>query len=384
MKLLLAAMSFAALAQTALGAPVQADFNVIYSLNGGLAGAPPNAPMVADHSGNLYGTTKFSGINCTSTAAACGAVFQLSGAGVFTILHGFTGTPDGGEPITGLTWVDGQLFGRTLLGGAYGVGTIFSMNPDGSNYQIRHNNVFGKGVDPYSPFPFLPAPGGGVYGLGQYGVSGNGVLYLWEPKDTVINLHNFTGRADGSWPTSLVQDQQGNLYGSTRLGGACTASRQGCGVIYEVNPTTRQFTTLYTFTGTEDGAEPLLGSVGADGTLYGISTPTQYQGGAGQIFTLSPTGAGYKFTLGKQVFSGNPGDTPTSGPQPGPDGTLVGTTFLSLYVVKNNQVFDYVPLDASSELLGPLTVTGSGTIYGVGVTGNDVQDGYLYSFSAKP
>jgi uncharacterized repeat protein (TIGR03803 family) len=80
--------------------------------------------LVRDGAGNLYGTTSdFAG-------CVCGTVFKLDPAGVLTVLHSFTGDPDGRRPFAGLVMDSANnLYGTTLLGGNRDGGTIFKIAP---------------------------------------------------------------------------------------------------------------------------------------------------------------------------------------------------------------------------------------------------------------
>jgi uncharacterized repeat protein (TIGR03803 family) len=81
----------------------------------------------------LYGTTSIGG------AVGVGTVFQLTLAGVETILHDFAGAPsDGQEPDSSLTHdAAGNLYGTAAIGGSgdcppglgVGCGTIFKVVP---------------------------------------------------------------------------------------------------------------------------------------------------------------------------------------------------------------------------------------------------------------
>jgi uncharacterized repeat protein (TIGR03803 family) len=362
----------------AMAAPAtQGVFTPVYAFPGGAGGSYPNAPLVFDHSGNLYGTTQEGGEYCQyGPAFGCGTVFRLDSQGHLTTLHTFTGGADGFEPRAGLLLMDGRLYGSTYTG------TLFSLKPDGSDYTVIEE--FPSYSRANLEYELLPAPGGGVYGISYISTGpGNGFLFLWEPKDTLFTLHRFTGGADGGAPTSLVEDQAGNLFGSTQAGGSCAANpRHGCGVVFKVDHATRAFSVLYTFTGGSDGAQPLLGSVDASGTVHGAAQPTELRVGNGLLFSLVPSGSSYRYVQGSGVFTGSP-LTVTSGPVPGPGNTLVGTSYGALYFDLADHVFS-AKTSILGNFIGPEAVTPDGTIYGVAKYYAQGSYGTIYSFTHAP
>jgi uncharacterized repeat protein (TIGR03803 family) len=153
---------------------------VLYSFKGGSDGSGPAAGLIADSSGNLYGTTYLggafaSGCNGIFADLGCGVVFKLSPGGTETVLHTFTGGSDGGVPSGGLIAdSSGNLYGTTSRGGASG----------------------------RSP-------------------SGSGVVFKLSPSGTETVLYSLKGGSDGSGPAAgLIADSSGNLYGTTSGGGA--------------------------------------------------------------------------------------------------------------------------------------------------------------------
>jgi uncharacterized repeat protein (TIGR03803 family) len=115
--------------------------NVLYSFTGGSDGAYPEAGVIADMAGNLYGTTYGGG------AAGQGTVFQLTPSGALNVLHSFTGGSDGGRPVADLLAdAAGNLYGTTSSGGATascpgGCGTVFQLTVPASfiGGQARRN-----------------------------------------------------------------------------------------------------------------------------------------------------------------------------------------------------------------------------------------------------
>src|SRR5205823_6941598 len=112
---------------------------VLYSFcaqSGCSDGRYPRAPVIADSSGNLYGTTSDYQFGAPSDYGF-GNVFKLAPDGTFTVLHAFTGTPDGALPLAGLIFDSaGNLYGTAAMGGSCGLysgcGVVFKISPDGT------------------------------------------------------------------------------------------------------------------------------------------------------------------------------------------------------------------------------------------------------------
>jgi uncharacterized repeat protein (TIGR03803 family) len=124
--------------------------------------------LALDNKGDLYGTTIQGG-------SGLGIVFKIDTLGNETVLHSFAGPPtggpgaDGAHPFAGLLMDKGKLYGTTVYGGTFGVGTVFEIDE-----------------------------------------SGNETM-----------LHNFANLPDGAnpWFDGLIADKKGNLYGATFAGG---------------------------------------------------------------------------------------------------------------------------------------------------------------------
>jgi uncharacterized repeat protein (TIGR03803 family) len=112
---------------------------VLYSFTGGADGENPTASLVRDAEGNLYGTT-YSGGDPSCGTYGCGTVFKLDINNKESILHSFTGRfLDGGNPQAGLIRdAAGNLYGTTLDGGSFSGGTVFMLDPSGKE-SILHN-----------------------------------------------------------------------------------------------------------------------------------------------------------------------------------------------------------------------------------------------------
>jgi len=101
---------------------------VLYSFTGGADGANPYAGVILDSVGNLYGTSEGGGT--ASGESGYGVVFELNATGTETVLHAFTGTPDGAKPYSGVIRDSaGDLYGTTYSGGKATTGVVFKLKP---------------------------------------------------------------------------------------------------------------------------------------------------------------------------------------------------------------------------------------------------------------
>jgi uncharacterized repeat protein (TIGR03803 family) len=307
----------------------------LYSFRGS-NGYNPAAGLLRDPAGNLFGTTSHGGdMNCNSPYG-CGIVFELNRAGKQeTVLHKFTGTPDGSIP-EGLLAEDtaGNLYGTTPLGGNLGNGAVFKIDKSGTE-TVLYN--FSGGSDGYGPDGgVVRDSGGNLYGTAMYGGvgfgnSGYGVVFKVDPSGTETVLHAFESGSDGANPASaLLLDLKGNVYGMTEAGGNSECGGTGCGTVFEVSPESGGVwteTVLYAFcsvAGCADGVDPLAGPLVMDavGNLYG----TTYFGGTaddGVMFELSPAG---KETVLHSFTGGSDGANPRAGVIMDSRGNLYGTT----------------------------------------------------------
>jgi uncharacterized repeat protein (TIGR03803 family) len=303
-------------------------FKTIYSFQGGSDGEEPQAPLIADAKGNLYGTTSGGGEVCGTEY--CGTVFELTPRGKETILHIFQGGDDGIEPTAGLL-LDGagNLFGATKFGGGTGgcnngetncCGTVFELAPDGTETVLYR---FSGGSDGSEPaYALISDDKGNLFGTTTIGGTSYGVVFKVTPKGMETVLHSFTAGDDGAFPSGgLVADRHGNHFGVTAAGGGADD-----GVVFEVTSSGTE-KLLYSFcsqANCADGGQP-SGTLLADksGNLYG----TAAIGGAkkwGVVFKLAPGGAEsvlYSFQGGNDGIS--------------PDGGLISDRKGNLYGVTN-------------------------------------------------
>jgi uncharacterized repeat protein (TIGR03803 family) len=207
-------------------------------------------------------------------------VYEITPAGTENILYSFTGGSDGGYPDAGVVRDGkGNLYGTTYQGGAYGVGTVFKVSPTGEETVLQS---LGGQAGAYPFFAGLVMDTkGNLYGTAYDGGDwGFGTVFEVTKKGTFIVLYSFEG-FDGAYPEAgLVLDPDGNVYGTTTSGGAF-----GQGTMFEVTPTGTE-TVLYSFTGGADG-KPFAGLVrDAQGNLYG-TTEDGGAYGYGTVFKLT-------------------------------------------------------------------------------------------------
>jgi uncharacterized repeat protein (TIGR03803 family) len=220
-------------------------------------GASPNAGLIFDRKGNLYGTTVAGGAASSETCrGGCGVVFKLSSKGRQTILYRFctqTSCTDGLRPNAGVVFDEmGNLYGTTVGGGAYqngfcsdpGCGVVYKLTPQGKEtvlYSFCAQTNCTDGEAPVAGVVFDQkgklygtTVGGGVYNDGDC-LYGCGVVFKLTLKGKQTVLHSFcalSGCADGASPDAgLIFDQKGNLYGTTVGGGAYNA-----GLVFKLTP----------------------------------------------------------------------------------------------------------------------------------------------------
>jgi uncharacterized repeat protein (TIGR03803 family) len=233
------------------------DYAVIHDFDQNIAsddGSYPNAGVVFDQSGNLYGTTTFGG----SFVCDCGVVYQLA-------------------PAQNGQWTENVLY---LFEGISQGGTDVSF-PDSDVFVDSAGRVFGTGT------------GGGDVNCND---GCGGVFELLPQSDGTYTeqvLHIFTGGTDGFDPEGgVLEDSKGNIFGTTELGGGSTGCRSsfGCGTVFELQPSggSYQESVIFVFNG-KNGYEPTADLIiDGQGNLYG----TAQNGGTtgnGVAFELSNT-----------------------------------------------------------------------------------------------
>jgi uncharacterized repeat protein (TIGR03803 family) len=257
---------------------------VVHSFTGAPDGAYPFGGLIRDAAGNFYGTTREGGSGACSYG--CGTVFKLDAAGNETVLYSFTGGSDGSYPYSTLVQDEaGNLYGTTSSGGGSacqegsGCGTVFRLRE--GKLTVLH--AFSAGMDGAIPFAGLVRdPAGNLYGTTNEGGGHNlGIVFKLDKNGQETVLHRFTGRPDGAVPwASLIRDAAGNLYGTTSKGGS------GAGTVFKLDGQ-GNLSVLYEFPKRVDGRAPQASLIrDPAGNLYG--TTTSGGSGHGVVFQLTP------------------------------------------------------------------------------------------------
>jgi uncharacterized repeat protein (TIGR03803 family) len=265
---------------------------VLYRFSGGSDGAGPSAEggyPIFDQAGNLYSVTLLGG------AYGAGTVFELvqfQGGWTESVVHSFNGN-DGYFPNATLIFDNaGNLYSTTLLGGVYGQGTVFQLTPKGSGWTENVLYSFQGGNDGVHPYP---APifdqSGNLYGGTAAGGQGDGgTVFKLMPSGggwTYTLVHSFTGTGGDCGPLGLIMDGAGNLYGFTGGEGA-----YNLGTVFKLTPSggSWTYTSLHDFTGGSDGADPHGLIFDENGNLYGttyLGGSQNCSGGCGVVFEIT-------------------------------------------------------------------------------------------------
>jgi uncharacterized repeat protein (TIGR03803 family) len=257
------------------------------------------------------------------------------------VLYNFQSNPDGASPSGPVTYNNGNLFGTTYIGGAYGNGSVFELTPNGSG-----------GWNEKVLYSFCPA----------------------SPSCT-----------DGANPaySSVIFDKSGNLYGTAYNGGS-----SGNGVVFKLTPSGSSWTesVVYNFADTPDDANPINGLVvDSKGNFYG----TTYAGGAlgnGSVFEMSPSGANWTEKVIANINSNGSGLAINSA------GYIFGTSYALVFALvptasgsfNEYTLFTFNPSAASKEGSNPagtVAVDSSDNVYGTTLLGGTSNQGVVYKLS---
>ena len=211
----------------------------IHDFNGN-DGSSPQTGVILDAQGNVYGTAWQGGPHGNGT------VYKLVNTGsgwTFQVLYDFPNAADGSGPsATPIMDAAGNLYGATFVGGVNGGGTVYELSPNGGNWNFQVLYSFtGSG---YNPGPLLSLSfdaEGNLYGTTFLGGAFNlgSVFKLTHNNNgswTMTDWHDFTNGSDGKNPISQVSiDSSGNLFGTTSAG-ASNYHCEDCGTVWEITP----------------------------------------------------------------------------------------------------------------------------------------------------
>jgi uncharacterized repeat protein (TIGR03803 family) len=304
-------------------------------------GWDPQAGLIADAKGNLFGTTRRGGTgrhHPNGLANDGGTVFEIaktaSGyASTVTTLIDFCSLPncaDGGEPQAGPLLADakGNLFGTTNLGGTglniggpFVGGTVFEVVKTASGYASAPTILYSfcslaDCADGAGPVPGVIADAkGNLFGTtssGGAGAGGGGTAFeivkthrgYASTVTTLVDFCSLANCADGESPTGiLIADAKGNLFGTTSSGGTAIFSSLG-GTVFEIPKTADGYASapiilanFCSLPNCADGARPFAGLIAdAKGNLFG-TTSSGGAHGQGTVFEIVKTASGYASTV---------------------------------------------------------------------------------------
>ena len=259
--------------------------------------------------GNFYGTQSYGG------AAWDGTIFRITPGGVLHTMYSFQGGDDGRTP-NGLTQgSDGNFYGTTSFRGSQGHGTFFRITPSGaftpfysfadnlgaaSALVLGNDGSFYATTADYAPVPppiyYTSTPTGsrssravaaGEANADSSGINTttNGTVFKITPGGKFSSLYFFTGLNDGGSPQCILKGLDGKLYGTT-------ANSYNAPIAASVfNATTNgTFSILYSFPGFY-GSINLTLVQGSDGNFYGTENDIFPPFGPfGSVFEITPGG----------------------------------------------------------------------------------------------
>ncbi len=235
------------------------------------------AGLIMDSQGNLYGTTVSGGADHNGT------VFEIvNGSNSISTIASFN-FGNGALPYGGLILdSQGNLYGTTYGGGPNNYGTVFEI-ANGSNSISTIASFNGtNGKNPYAGL--ITDSQGNLYGTTfGGGAGGNGTVFeIANGSNSLSTIASFNGTNGASPSGGLILDSQGNLYGTTYGGGA-----DGNGTVFEIANGSNSLSTIASFNGT-NGKNPYAGLImDSQGNLYG-TTRNGGANGAGTVFELLP------------------------------------------------------------------------------------------------
>src|ERR1700691_884383 len=359
------------------------SYKVLYSFTkDSAAGEDPSSSLVRDPEGNLYGIA-------LGGTYGRGIVFDLGNTGQESALYNFKGSDGDGDVPDSMSFRDaaGNLFGTTFQGGAYSFGTVFKLDTQGAEtivYNFCRKTPCTKGAYPGG---VIPGKNGSMYGITYAGgnfsceITGCGTVFKINHSGDLTLLHAFGGaNGDGQNPNAgLVLDESGNVYGTTMWGGAV-----GRGVVFKMTSGGSE-TVEYSFQGAADGAYPNGGLIqDGEGNLYG----TANLGGAYNYGTVIKITASREFTVLYSFPGGVSGANPYANLTLDQQGNIFGVTaaggvhnfgiIFKLDASGDEQVLHNFGEERDGVHPSGLVIDASGNLYGTTYQGGKYNYGCIF------
>ncbi|HEY2476342.1 MAG TPA: choice-of-anchor tandem repeat GloVer-containing protein [Candidatus Cybelea sp.] len=392
--------------QAASARHATATEKVLYSFSGGTDGGGPIGSIAFDSSGDAFGTTHFGGVvKCGGNyGGGCGVVFELipnkSGAWSETPLYAFNDGSDGGFPNAGLILdKTGNLYGTASTGGSsacsIGCGVVYELRKNGGwSESILQTFTGSDGEFPNAVL--LPSSHGTLYSTTWFGGStGNGTVFSLSPTGsgwTERVLYSFGGTTDGSAPAGgVIADRSGNLYGTTyKFDG------DNDGVAFELRKRAHGLwkdSVLYTFTNNGGGEDPYAGLImSSNRKLFGAAIEGGPDNG-GVVFGLV-LNKHHAWTEKVVHAFGSAGDgsSPYGGLVADKSGNLYGTTVFggtsnsgTVYELSHSHgkwieriLYSFSGGSDGANPNGALTLDRSGNLYGTAEDGGQSGHGVVF------
>ena len=334
----------------------------------------------------LYGTT-YGSVSPGAGRSGAGTINKfIASANDLIVLKSFEGIPSRPVYTNVIQATDGKLYGMTSEGGRSGLGVIFSYDPISSSYkQLKDFGVTDLTEGAISYGSLMQANNGKLYGMTSQGGSSNaGVIFSYDPLSSTYKKLKDFDRTNGAHPVgSLIQASDGKLYGMTFNG----EGNSLYGVIFSFDLTSSTYAKLKDFDSSE-GANPNGSLIQAnDGKLYGM---TRYGGSSnnGVIFSFDLSSSAYTKL---KDFNPADGDNPYGSLMQADDGKLYGMTHaggsndvgvifsLDPSGFNYTKLADFDDIDGSSPY-GNLIKATDGKLYGLASQGGNGSFGVIFSF----
>ncbi len=248
--------------------PITNAYEKKFDFNGLENGSAPIGSLIQSDNGQLYGMTELGGLN------DCGIIYGWDPAtGIFTKYVDFDGADKGKNPRVGKLFKanNGKFYGMTFFGGAYDNGVLFEWTPSNGKFlKLLDFDGIELGKNPVGSL--IQAENGKLYGLTQYGgINNMGVLFEWDPATKIFTKKlDFSGDVNGCYPgESMIIGDNAKLIGITENGGINDA-----GVLFEWDPVLNVYTKKYDFVSNQPRGSLVQIT---NGNFFGVTDESIYE-----------------------------------------------------------------------------------------------------------